>query len=79
MFGLFSLAYAIVFLLNSAVILNERRFLDRVCLPLSPEHRSRLGPGARKIVEFINAIRTVFELPLIALNVFFIVYELLLG
>lgn len=79
MFGLLSLAYAMVFLLNSVVILNERRFLNRVCLPLSSEYRNHLGSGAKKVVEFINAIRTVFEIPLIAFNIFFIAYELLLG
>lgn len=79
MFGLLSLAYAIIFMLNSIVILNEKRFLNRVCLPLSSEHRSYLDKRLSKVVDFLNAVRTVFEIPLIALNIFFIVYELLLG
>lgn len=79
MLGLLSLIYSFVFLLNSVVILNEKRFLDRVCLPLNKEQRSTLPKANRKLVEFIIMVRTVFEFPLIFLNIVFIVYELLLG
>jgi len=50
-----------------------------MCLPLAEEHRVSLSPTKRKIVDSIKAIRTVCEVPLIAVNVFFIIYELLLG
>ncbi len=79
MFGIILIIYAIVLQANSVVILNEKRFLNRIGLPLSSEHRHKLGPTAGKIVDFINSIRTVFEIPLIFTNVFFLIYELLFG
>lgn len=79
MFGLISILYALVFFLNGIVILNERRFLNKVCLPLSPDHRGYLTPFQSKIVEFINVTRTVFEIPLLFVNAPFVIYELLLG
>lgn len=79
MFGLLSLVYSFAFLANGIVILNQNRFLNKICLPLSEEHRATLSPTKRKVVDSIKTIRTVCEVPLIALNVFFIVYEILLG
>ncbi|EOB11680.1 Protein transport protein YOS1 [Nosema bombycis CQ1] len=79
MFGLFSILYGFLLLANAIVILDDKRFLTRVCLPLSPEHRGKLGENRRKIVDLINAVRTVMKIPLIVLNIICIVYELLLG
>lgn len=79
MFGLLSLLYSAVLFINAIVILNDKRFLNRVCLPLSNDYRNNLSPKLRKIVDFINAIRTVFEIPLIGFNIFFIIYEVLAG
>ena len=79
MFGLISLIYALAFFANGIAILNESRFLNKVCLPLSEDHRATLSPTKRKIVDSIKTIRTVCEVPLIALNIFFIFYEILLG
>lgn len=79
MFGLLSLLYAFSFFANGIVILNQTRFLNKICLPLDEEHRNMLSPAKRKIVDSIKTIRTVCELPLIALNIFFIIYEMLLG
>lgn len=79
MFGLMSAVYGILFLLNSVVILDEKRFLSRVGLPLSPEARGALGPGRRKIVDLIGAIKTVMKIPLMVLNIMCIIYETFLG
>ncbi|KAI4292701.1 immediate early response 3-interacting protein 1 [Pancytospora philotis] len=79
MFGVLSLVYSFVFFLNAVVILNDKRFLARVRLPLAPECRASLGPQRQKVVDIVNTIRTVFELPLIAINILCIVYEVFLG
>jgi hypothetical protein len=79
MFGILSLIYSFSFLANGIVILNQNRFLNKICLPLGEQHRNMLSPAKRKIVDLIKAVRTVCELPLIALNIFFIIYEILLG
>lgn len=79
MFGIFTILSSAVFFANSIVILNEERFLNKVCLPLSSNHRNKLSPNVTKIVEFINAIRTVFGIPLIFLNIILMIYELLFG
>lgn len=75
MFILLSLLYSVVLFLNAFVILDNRRFLSRVGLPLSTEHRQLLPPASKKVVEIISIVRAL-ELPLIALNILFIIYEL---
>jgi len=75
MFILLSLLYSVTLFLNAFVVLDDKRFLNRVGLPLRTEHRSYLSPANRKIVEMISIVRTL-ELPLIAVNILFIIYEL---
>lgn len=75
MFGLISLLYSVILVLNAFVILDDRRFLSRIGLPLRKEHRSVLSPTCIKIVEVIAVVRTL-EVPLIAANILFMVYEL---
>lgn len=79
MFGLFSLIYSCIFFLNALVILNDRRFLSRIRLPLDSESRKFLGPERQRIVDMINAAKTIFEIPLIIANALCIVYEIFLG
>ncbi|CCI73978.1 ECU09_0925 [Encephalitozoon cuniculi GB-M1] len=79
MFGLMSVVYGTLFLLNSIVILDEKRFLSRVGLPLSPEARNALGPTRKKMVDLIRAVRTVMKIPLVVLNIVFIAYEAFFG
>ncbi|AHL30150.1 Yos1-like protein [Encephalitozoon intestinalis ATCC 50506] len=79
MFSLMSVVYGVLFLLNSIVILDEKRFLSRVGLPLSPEARGILGPSRKKVVDLIRAIKTVMKIPLIVLNIMCITYEVFLG
>lgn len=75
MFFLLSLLYSIALIINSVVILDERRFLNKLKLPLSKIHRSSLPPANQKIVEIISILRTL-ELPLIVVNILFVVYEM---
>ncbi|KAI5168416.1 immediate early response 3-interacting protein 1 [Pancytospora epiphaga] len=79
MFGLLSLFYSFIFFINGLVILNDKRFLSRIKLPLAPECRLRISPERQKIVDIINGLRAVFEFPLLALNLFCILYEICLG
>lgn len=79
MFGLFRMFYSFVFICNGIVILDETRFLAKLGLPLDIKHRNRIPKTQQKIVEIIKAIRTVCGLPLIAINLLCIVYEIFLG
>lgn len=79
MFGLTSIMYGVLFTLNALVILDEKRFLSKIGLPLSPESRNILGPGRKKLVDLLRAIRVVMVIPLILLNIVFMLYELFLG
>ncbi|KAH9410828.1 yos1-like protein [Ordospora pajunii] len=79
MFGIMTIAYGALFLLNAVVILDDRRFLSRVGLPLSPDARHTLGPSRKKMVELVRAVKTVTKIPLIILNTLCITYEIFLG
>lgn len=79
MFGLFTLIYSAIFFLNGVIILNDKRFLSRIKLPLSHENSKYLGPSRQSIISLINTTRTVFQIPLIVINVVCIVYEIFLG
>ncbi|KAI5148913.1 immediate early response 3-interacting protein 1 [Enteropsectra breve] len=79
MLGLFALIYSGIFFINAIVILNESRFLNRIKLPLASEHRVNLGQNRQKIVDLINAAKTIFVIPLMVLNALCIVYEVFLG
>lgn len=79
MFGLFSLIYSFIFFLNGVVILNNKRFLSRIKLPLAPENRMYLSPQRQRMVDMINTIRAVFEIPLLVINTLCVVYEVFLG
>ncbi|WUR02900.1 protein transport protein YOS1 [Vairimorpha necatrix] len=79
MFGLFTMFYGFILLANSVVILDDKRFLSKIGLPLGQENRSLLGEKRQKVVDMINGIRTVLRIPLIIVNIICIIYELLLG
>ena len=79
MFGLFTVLYGVVMILNATSILNDHRFLSQLKLPLASEHRQRLSPSRQRIAETISATRMVFEVPLIVINICYILYEVFLG
>lgn len=64
----FRIFYTFIFLLNAITILNERRFLRKIGLPLEPEYRNNLSKTRQKIVELLKAVRTICTIPLIFLN-----------
>jgi len=84
-FGLGSLFYISVLLVNAIAILSEDRFLARIGWSASSFEPSfgAAGPDSTsikaKIVNLIASVRTLMRIPLIAINTLVIVYELVLG
>ena len=79
MFGLFSIFYSFALFLNAVVVLDNKRVLAPLKLPLDPEHRNKLSSFRKRIVELINLTRTMFEFPLLIINCIYILYEMFLG
>lgn len=85
MFGLGKLLYVIVLIVNGIAILSEDRFLNRIGWGtlLSPNAYPTLDPQdillKSKLINLIGAIRTLLRVPLIAVNIVIILYELILG
>ena len=78
MLSLTDLFLAGLLLMNGAAVLNEERFLVKVGWGYEA---SRLEPQSikKQIINLLHAIRLLFTLPLMALNVVVIVLKLLLG
>ncbi|KAJ3232821.1 hypothetical protein HDU81_002730 [Chytriomyces hyalinus] len=86
-----TLFYVSVLIVNGIAVLHEQRFLARLGLSeYAYQQNSRNGfaagpdPNANtsvtlKIINLISAVRTLLRIPLIAVNILIIVYELLLG
>ncbi|KAK2771711.1 hypothetical protein FQN53_004920 [Emmonsiellopsis sp. PD_33] len=84
LFGLGKLLYVIVLLVNAIAVLSEDRFLARIGWG-----RTQYDPGfgaapdstsiKAKSVNLIASVRTVMRIPLIAINLIIIVYEIILG
>ncbi|CDR43260.1 CYFA0S11e02652g1_1 [Cyberlindnera fabianii] len=82
MFGLGKLFYVIILLVNAIAILNEERFLKRIGLhgeTAVPAFGQPETSAKSKVINLISSVQTVMRIPLIAVNVVIIVYELLLG
>lgn len=79
MFGLFTFFYAFILLANCVVILNEKRFLRRVGLPLDSDSRKFLGMSRLKLVDLLRLTRTMLRIPLIVINIVCICYEMMFG
>ena len=80
-FALYSLVQAIVLCLNAVCVLNQQRFLTK--LSASSPHRG-FGEEKSQAISFralhlIRAVQTVVKIPLIALNVTIMSFELLFG
>ncbi|KAF3906235.1 hypothetical protein ABW20_dc0102010 [Dactylellina cionopaga] len=75
------LVYVAVLLVNAVAVLSEDRFLARIGWAGQQEQ----GFGGQdvsvkaKLINLISAIRTLMRIPLIAVNIVIIIYELLLG
>ncbi|RHZ68892.1 hypothetical protein Glove_292g23 [Diversispora epigaea] len=73
--------YVILLIINAMAVLNEERFLARI--GMSTQNESGFGtegPSFKSnIINLISAVRTLMRIPLIAVNVIVIIYEILLG
>ncbi|ODH22296.1 hypothetical protein ACO22_05538 [Paracoccidioides brasiliensis] len=84
LFGLGKLLYVIILIINAIAILSEDRFLARIGWG-----RTQYEPGfgtvsdnasiKAKSVNLIASVRTVMRIPLIAINLIVIIYEIVLG
>lgn len=82
MFGLGYIFYFALFMVNGIAVLSEDRFLNRIGWGTQRNQFQLLYEQEdvkTKIINLINAIRTVLRVPLIAINIVVIVYELVLG
>ncbi|KAG5354926.1 Protein transport protein [Yarrowia sp. B02] len=82
MFGLGRLIYVILLLVNSAAILSEDRFLNRIGWGSSEPAgfgQAQDQSVKNKLINLISAIRTLLRIPLIIANTLVIVYEVVLG
>ncbi|RIB24678.1 Yos1-like protein [Gigaspora rosea] len=73
--------YVIILIINAMAVLNEDRFLARIGM----SNQSETGFGGdgpsfkTNIINLISAVRTLMRIPLIAVNILVIIYEILLG
>ncbi|KAI8609934.1 Yos1-like protein [Chytriomyces sp. MP71] len=84
-----TLFYVSVLCVNAIAILHEQRFLARIGLSESAyqqTQQSSFGGNSGsdqsitlKVINLISAVRTLLRIPLIAINILIIVYEILLG
>ncbi|KAH6563058.1 hypothetical protein BASA50_011193 [Batrachochytrium salamandrivorans] len=83
MFGFGTLFYVTLMLVNAIAVLHEERFLARIGLSISQTAYQQQGGDPNsiklKLVNLIAAVRTLLRIPLVALNIVVIVYELVLG
>lgn len=93
MFGLGKLLYIIILSVNGIAVLSEDRFLNRIGWSTqnngpSGEQYQQFMTGVNqndnqtiktRLINLIGAIRTLLRVPLIAINVIIILYELVLG
>jgi len=83
LFGLGSLVYVSVLLINAIAILSEDRFLARIGwgATTDPGFGGVQDTSSVKfrIINLIASVRTLMRIPLIGINTLIIVYELVLG
>ncbi|CAO3609189.1 unnamed protein product [Cunninghamella blakesleeana] len=81
--GLGQLFYALLFFINGIAVLSEDRFLARIGWSAQMEQNGFGGDQTQsfkyKIITLISAVRTLMRIPLIAINIVVILYELVLG
>ena len=78
MFSLGELFVAGLLCLNGAAILNEDRFLVKVGWGYDAS-RNEPQSVKKQIINLLYAVRLLFTMPLMALNVLTIVFKLLVG
>ncbi|PGG95222.1 hypothetical protein AJ79_10180 [Helicocarpus griseus UAMH5409] len=84
LFGLGKLLYVIILIINAIAILSEDRFLARIGWGRT-QYEPAFGASTdntsikAKSVNLIASVRTVMRIPLIAINLIIIIYEIILG
>ncbi|KKZ62872.1 hypothetical protein EMCG_02716 [[Emmonsia] crescens] len=84
LFGLGKLLYVIILTINAIAILSEDRFLARIGWGRT-QYDAGFGAASdntsikAKSVNLIASVRTVMRIPLIAINLIIIIYEIVLG
>ncbi|KAI8815407.1 Yos1-like protein, partial [Cladochytrium replicatum] len=77
-----TLFYVVVLVVNAIAILHEERFLARIGLNQS-YYQNTFGENQNsikaRIINLMSAVRTLLRIPLIAINIVVIIYELILG
>ncbi|KIK68175.1 hypothetical protein GYMLUDRAFT_154793 [Collybiopsis luxurians FD-317 M1] len=87
-----TILYVSILLVNAMAVLSEDRFLARIGWTSARPPNNNPGfqaydqPGfgqevgiKTKIIDLISAVRTLLRIPLIAVNILVILYELILG
>lgn len=86
--GFGKLIYITVLLLNAIAVLSEDRFLARIGMGRSTMAQENVGFGGTsqnpdsvksRLINLISSIRMVTRVPLIAVNIVIIFYEVLFG
>ncbi|KAH7123853.1 Yos1-like protein [Dendryphion nanum] len=82
-FGLGSLFYVSVLLVNAIAVLSEDRFLARIgwtAGSADPGFGARSDDSIKaKLVNMISSVRTLMRIPLMLINTLMILYLLVLG
>ena len=78
MLSLTDLFLSSVLFVNGAAVLNEERFLVKIGWGYE-QSRSEPQTVKKQIINLLHAVRLLFTLPLIALNIIVIVLKLILG
>ncbi|KAI8371397.1 Yos1-like protein [Radiomyces spectabilis] len=80
--GLGQMFYVLLCFINGIAVLSEERFLARIgwSAQVEPGFGNLETQSIKyKIINLISAVRTLMRIPLIAINIMVIIYELLLG
>ncbi|PSN63466.1 Yos1-like protein [Corynespora cassiicola Philippines] len=81
-FGLGSLLYVSVLLINAIAILSEDRFLARIgwTANAEPGFGAQRDDGVKaRLVNLVSSVRTLMRIPLMLINTLMILYLLILG
>ncbi|KAG2235420.1 Yos1-like protein [Thamnidium elegans] len=80
--GLGQLFYVLLCFINAIAVLSEERFLARIGWTAQPDAGFGNEQGQTikyKMINLISAVRTLMRIPLIAINIIVIIYEIILG
>ena len=79
MFSLADLFVSALLLANGAAVLNEDRFLAKVGWGYELAQTETQPSAKKQIINLLHAVRLLFTVPLMGLNIIVIVLKLILG